>query len=1010
MAQPISDFPDGAAAAGLFATKGDLADDYADATQFLVDIGIVSGINGNLALASTLSRAQFAALVYMAYTGYADIADDPINWGGGTPFFNDTAAGAWYTPYTNWFGAHGYSQGVGGGNFAPNRDISVHEAILLCLKTIGLNTVDIVATTNVTVREWTYSELNVLIAATRASGPSGTANFLSGFSWDGEGTMNRMEAFYLINRTLRSPQFGPSAFVGDTPAQFAANQSLTNLLAGEWGILEGRFVIVSDGTWFTTNNPAGYGARIQRRDNGGWNWGTTYYLTTAQTTALGITLDDVFVDIDITFEQGWNQPLGIATVGQVYGRPAVSRDQVKDIYASTATRWGDSGDRLSSRLGLSGNDTARYMGGPIFYGSFDNAATWSSLTFDEGSLTRAIVKNIGVWNGNAYVDNADRITHVFNVPYTYYRARVETRNDHPIFYNRGFTFHPANGGDNTGNNELRRVARVRGGSAISSYDHTLVYGIGAPGTGQRRGIIKLEATAAAQIVRTANNFASFTAGGTTYEAIGAGVGNRGTGADTAVSPAGANAFTNFTIDANQVFRVGNDVNLFLWQGKVVTARVVEQAAPPAAPLGVLVGSRTVVTTGRDDFLGMTAADVRYETSVTIRMEDNRLLRGVRLTATPGTALRDRQIAQFTQGANMPATGATAPTIIADGTVFQVVEAADGSVALRAHDWATITSPSSNHQPNFNTAPNNFSNRFPATGWSGLSGRFLDNDSVLFVQLTTGGWTALKGRNVSTSAFTTGTGTISNLSFNFRDTNNNLGTDGIANNQVIRAARIIIGGNSEVATPPDIVAWGTVIGGWYTGQNPEDGSAWREIQVLNNEGEIETLLNVTGTISSLTNGVAFKYTKCADGFASINGWLETYANTHEIHYDMTGTPWVGGNIAPVGGDRTLRGISTATNTLRVSTSGFANDDSNAMFNYVPSGENQVKFYYIDGQNSRMLDFDGVASVTGVDSNRRPHVILDRSGADGDNRVRTVIIIRCNGGGAAANDATCSCDSK
>jgi hypothetical protein len=44
-----------------------------------------------------------------------------------TAAFSDTAAGSYYTPYAAWASANGIVQGVGGGLFAPSREITRQE-------------------------------------------------------------------------------------------------------------------------------------------------------------------------------------------------------------------------------------------------------------------------------------------------------------------------------------------------------------------------------------------------------------------------------------------------------------------------------------------------------------------------------------------------------------------------------------------------------------------------------------------------------------------------------------------------------------------------------------------------------------------------------------------------------------------------------------------------------------------------------------------------------------------
>jgi hypothetical protein len=152
-AKSIDDFADASNARAVLAEKRAAtggSDVYEEAVQFMVDLNVMEGsaVAGtnlrNLNLGSTLTRAEFAVMLYKMYNG-----GEPIEIGG-SDFVNmgsvaSDTANHWARPYANWIFTTGISAGVGiGGDgkplFAPNRSISFNEALLLCLKAIGIDT------------------------------------------------------------------------------------------------------------------------------------------------------------------------------------------------------------------------------------------------------------------------------------------------------------------------------------------------------------------------------------------------------------------------------------------------------------------------------------------------------------------------------------------------------------------------------------------------------------------------------------------------------------------------------------------------------------------------------------------------------------------------------------------------------------------------------------------------------------------------------------------------------
>ena len=89
---------------------------FYDAVQFVHENGIMTGTTATtFAPNATLSRATVATVLYR-------MAGSPaVTF---SPEFSDVAAGRWYTNAVIWAAKNGIVSGIGGGQFAPNADIT----------------------------------------------------------------------------------------------------------------------------------------------------------------------------------------------------------------------------------------------------------------------------------------------------------------------------------------------------------------------------------------------------------------------------------------------------------------------------------------------------------------------------------------------------------------------------------------------------------------------------------------------------------------------------------------------------------------------------------------------------------------------------------------------------------------------------------------------------------------------------------------------------------------------
>ncbi|MCL2004372.1 MAG: hypothetical protein FWG72_10315 [Oscillospiraceae bacterium] len=150
-AKTIDDFADADAAKEVLAEKGGLSGSYTRAVQLMIDLNVIEGADplgdGNLVLAldKDLTRAEFSVMLYKALNGGSSIQESGRNFMMAPSVFADVPEDAWYKGYANAFAVLNISAGIGpdaNGNpqFGGNNRITFDQALLLCMKAIGLNT------------------------------------------------------------------------------------------------------------------------------------------------------------------------------------------------------------------------------------------------------------------------------------------------------------------------------------------------------------------------------------------------------------------------------------------------------------------------------------------------------------------------------------------------------------------------------------------------------------------------------------------------------------------------------------------------------------------------------------------------------------------------------------------------------------------------------------------------------------------------------------------------------
>ena len=107
--------------------------DYAYAVETLTNLGVINGTDtGDFNPQGTLTRASAATIIAKLATGgkIAASANAVAN-------FADVA-GHWGLSYINYVSQRGIMDGIGGGNFAPDANLTVAEALVIAVKAAGL--------------------------------------------------------------------------------------------------------------------------------------------------------------------------------------------------------------------------------------------------------------------------------------------------------------------------------------------------------------------------------------------------------------------------------------------------------------------------------------------------------------------------------------------------------------------------------------------------------------------------------------------------------------------------------------------------------------------------------------------------------------------------------------------------------------------------------------------------------------------------------------------------------
>ncbi len=110
-------------------TEQDRFEDYG---VYLYDLGLIKGdANGNLNVNSNLTRAEAVVIILNSMGELEEAKNYPEN------VFKDVTESKWYAPYVNYAANKGIVSGVGGGNFAPEANVTIKQLYSLFLRAYG---------------------------------------------------------------------------------------------------------------------------------------------------------------------------------------------------------------------------------------------------------------------------------------------------------------------------------------------------------------------------------------------------------------------------------------------------------------------------------------------------------------------------------------------------------------------------------------------------------------------------------------------------------------------------------------------------------------------------------------------------------------------------------------------------------------------------------------------------------------------------------------------------------
>ena len=137
LAMAVSVFAFGASA--VYTDDATIADEYKEAIDVLTAYGVLTGNgDGTLEADRTITRGEFAKILYVAYFG-GNSAWTTADKYKGFANFNDVSSDDWYAGVIGYATYKGWILGYGDGNFGPEDPVLGVDAITMILRMLGLN-------------------------------------------------------------------------------------------------------------------------------------------------------------------------------------------------------------------------------------------------------------------------------------------------------------------------------------------------------------------------------------------------------------------------------------------------------------------------------------------------------------------------------------------------------------------------------------------------------------------------------------------------------------------------------------------------------------------------------------------------------------------------------------------------------------------------------------------------------------------------------------------------------
>ncbi|MCL1807500.1 MAG: hypothetical protein FWG31_07345 [Oscillospiraceae bacterium] len=769
---------------------------YDDAVQLMLDLKVITGSKDmqadgstklNLNLDQPLTRAEFAVMLYKAHNGGKSVLEGHPSMAAGPSYFGDVEdyQGGWAKGYTNWFASRGISRGIGDVDgvpmYGPGQEISFAEAILLCMRSIGLN---------MSYEEGFSMSLWSVVRIADEMAMLGDLYWMDDQNENGDYVIDRATACLLLMYTIETDRFeydnlrmrvlpdptNPTDRKGGASSLLVMAYNYTKMNAG---------TITSDGRWFSLDG-TDPGTSGEAKVGG-------ITLSADLTEEFGIDMYDVGRKITFWYR---NTPVN-GKITQAY-TGFTYNDSMTDTYIGVGSKRNSNNNEGRGLLGdaraLVRNNAAVLTGADIYinyqckdtdqfgsdYGTqapFNAAASLTSIVGSNWDASGLETSLSDVTVRMVYSGSTANVDYVFIEFYNYAQFRdFNSDNSNRMRYRNSTGFTP--------DTNARQKANIKDFPETNpaDYGRFLVYEIGTHRLGY-----EAVTEASGQATVKAIDLKTVTIGGTSYKL------------SPILKSATPSSLTfDFNGDIKSLVNVGTVYDLFVFNGKVL------EVVPPKAEdlsgwkYGLVTRSDFAVTTeykpgggfdndsaiqevvslrvnildennsqkiysvrdilyidelvedqyGNADYYKWVKAENKKRTATLTSLSAGEY--GSEGTLETGVVGSKGKIAfrgkNYGLGAGYPFVAAK----VIDEHIFEYIDHEDGTVTLREVAAAVNTTQ---------TGPMSVSNNILTGGgwgdqWSGMLNKTLLDNSVIFVKDGSGNFSAIKARNFPTLGSTT----------------------------------------------------------------------------------------------------------------------------------------------------------------------------------------------------------------------------------------------------------------